>query len=185
MELEDGTSNRLFTNKTAKNVYTQIYGKSREILTFVGIIDHRRNDEAERKAAGSKPSKSTKWWQAVVEWKIGTFTWMPKRNVKEVKAAERAEYVVKNYINQEPVLLWWAPYALKKQKIIIAKTKTKFWKATHKHGVKLPKTAKEALWINYMTGTDYWRKKINKEMKNAKVLYKDVEGYMPKEVRIS
>ena len=51
--------------------------------------------------------------------------------------------------------------------------------------MKLPKTAKEALWINYMTGTDYWRKKINKEMKNAKVLYKDVEGYMPKEVRIS
>ena len=41
----------------------------------------------------------------MVEWKIGTFTWMPKRNVKEVKAAERAEYVVKNYINQEPVLL--------------------------------------------------------------------------------
>ena len=42
---------------------------------------------------------------------------------------------------------------------------------THKYGIKLPKTIKEALAIDRETGTDFWMKAITKEMKNVMVSF--------------
>ena len=50
-------------------------------------------------------------------------------------------------------------------------------------GVRLPKNATEALQIDRETGTYYWEKAMNKEMKKAKVSYEEVEGCTPEEVR--
>ena len=40
---------------------------------------------------------------------------------------------------------------------------------THKFGIKLPHSVKEALEIDQATGTDFWRKALNKEMSKVKV----------------
>ena len=79
--------------------------------------------------------------------------------------------------------MWWVPYTLKKREEIISKAKTKYWKTTHKYGVRLPKSAHEALAIDRATGTDFWEKAMNKEMGKAKVSYEEVHGCTPSQVR--
>ena len=44
--------------------------------------------------------------------------------------------------------------------------KSKYWKRTHKYGIRLPHSVEEALRIDEETGTDFWRMAIEKEMKN-------------------
>jgi hypothetical protein len=59
---------------------------------------------------------------------------------------------------------------------IISKVKAKYWSKTHKFGIRMPKSVKEALQINASTGTNFWRKAINKEMKNVMVAFEYVEA---------
>ena len=87
-----------------------------------------------------------------------------------------------NQIENEPAFAWWVPYVLKKRERIISKAKTKYWRTSHKYGVRLPKTVEEALKIDDETGTNFWETALNKEMKKAKVAYEAVEGCTPKEV---
>uniref|UniRef100_A0A7S1YG99 Uncharacterized protein n=1 Tax=Grammatophora oceanica TaxID=210454 RepID=A0A7S1YG99_9STRA len=53
----------------------------------------------------------------------------------------------------------------------LAKLKGKYWRTTHKYGVRIPHSVDEALRIDEETGTDFWRKAINKEMSKAKVAW--------------
>ena len=48
---------------------------------------------------------------------------------------------------------------------MIAKVRSRYWKGTHKFGVLIPKSVKEALLLDDKTGTDLWQKAIKKEMK--------------------
>jgi hypothetical protein len=45
---------------------------------------------------------------------------------------------------------------------------SRYWDCTHKYGILLPKSFEEALWINQETGTHFWQKAIEKEMKAIK-----------------
>ena len=60
---------------------------------------------------------------------------------------------------------------MRKKRRIIAKIKTKYWKTTHKFGIEIPKSVEHALRIDQETGTDYWRKAIEKEMKNVRIAF--------------
>ncbi len=53
----------------------------------------------------------------------------------------------------------------------IAKIKTKYWRTTHKFGIEIPKSVEHALQIDYEMGTNYWRRAIEKEMKNVRVAF--------------
>ena len=50
---------------------------------------------------------------------------------------------------------------------MIAKVRSRYWKRTHKFGILIPKSLKEALLLDDKTGTDLWQKAIEKEMKNV------------------
>ena len=108
---------------------------------------------------------------------------MHLKDVKEASPIELAEYAVANKIDHEPAFAWWVPYVFKKRDRIIAKTKAKYWRTTHKYGVRLPKSAAEALQIDKETGTKFWENALNKEMSKAKVSYEEVVGCTPEEVR--
>jgi len=56
---------------------------------------------------------------------------------------------------------------LRKRNQIIAKIKSRYWKTSHKFGIRLPHSVEEALRLDEETGTDYWRKAIEKEMRNV------------------
>ena len=49
--------------------------------------------------------------------------------------------------------------------------KSKYWRTTHKFGVRLPKDAAEALRIDEETGTDFWRKALEKEQRKVRVAW--------------
>ena len=50
---------------------------------------------------------------------------------------------------------------------MIAKVRSHYWNHTHKFGILIPKSVKEALLLDDETGTDLWQKAIEKEIKNV------------------
>ena len=60
------------------------------------------------------------------------------------------------------------PYVLRRRKRILAKIKKKYWRTTHKFGIELPHTFDEALEIDRVTGTNFWKKGIEKELSRVK-----------------
>ncbi len=78
-----------------------------------------------------------------------------------------ADYAVANKLTQEPAIRWWVPFVLKKRTRVLKKVKTKYWSLTHKYGLELPKSVAQALAIDKSTGTDFWEKAIEKEIRNV------------------
>ena len=76
IDMEDGTTDRLFVNKIAKNIFSQLDDEVREIIKSKEIIDHRKHGSAMTKENGfSKLSyghkrckPTTRGWQVLVEW---------------------------------------------------------------------------------------------------------------------
>jgi hypothetical protein len=88
-------------------------------------------------------------------------------DLKNSYPVQVTEYAVNNKIASEPAFAWWVPHLLKKRDWIIQKVKTRFRKKTHKFGIEVPSSVREALDINKRMGTDMWRKATEKEMRNV------------------
>ena len=58
---------------------------------------------------------------------------------------------------------------------------SQYWKISHKYGVKLPYSVKEALKIDKETGTNFWWKAIQKEMQKVMVAFKFDDGLTPEQ----
>ena len=101
-----------------------------------------------------------------MEWKDRNSSWVSLNDMKDSYPLETAEYSDMNKISTEPAFAWWVPHVLQKRSRIINKVKSKYWKRTHKYGIRLPHSVEEALRIDEETGTDFWRLAIEKEMKN-------------------
>jgi hypothetical protein len=90
--------------------------------------------------------------------------------LKDLKASnpiELAEYAVGNQLVEEPAFRWWVKDALRTRNRIISKVKSRYWKTTHKFGIEVPIDVTHALGIDSKTGTDFWRKAIEKEVLNV------------------
>jgi hypothetical protein len=87
------------------------------------------------------------------------------KDLKESFPVQVAEYAVVNKIVKEAAFAWWAKHVLRKRDRIIKKVKSRYWERTHKYGILLPKSVKDALRIDKETGTDFWQKAIELEMK--------------------
>ena len=88
-----------------------------------------------------------------------------------------------NRIADEPAFNWWVPHTLRKRNRILSKIKSKYWRTSHKFGIRLPHSVEEAVEIDRITETDFWTKAINKEMTKVKVAWKHHEGHTPDDVR--
>jgi hypothetical protein len=92
------------------------------------------------------------------------------RAVRVICVAEMLKWFEKRC--RERVFLWWVKDVLKKRDRIIKKLKTrKVWQEEMKFGLELPRTVEEALEIDRKTGTDFWRKAIEKEMATVMVAF--------------
>ena len=78
-----------------------------------------------------------------------------------------AEYAVAINIDDDTDFAWWAHYLFKQRDRIIAKCNTKYWRIKNKYGVRLTKTAAEALELDSQTDQPIWenyfKKYMNKE----------------------
>ena len=183
VELEDGTTDRYFANVIAENIYSQLDTEGQERVVLSEIVDHRKDKSAISKENASDKTTTTKGWQVLVEWKDESTTWMDLKDVKEANPIELAEYAVANKIDDEPAFRWWVHYVLKKRNRIISKTKAKYWRTTHKYGVRLPKSVAEAMKLDAINGNHFWEESINKEMKKADVSYEPRDDVTPEQIR--
>jgi len=179
VQFGDGSTVEYGANLVAENMMAQSDPEGNRHMIFREIVDHRVSDDAIKKEEGFTigyngnvhPKKTTKGWDISVEWRDGSTSWLPLRDVKDSNPLELAQYAIANGIQEEPAFKWWVQEIMRKKKRIIAKIKTKYWKTTHKFGIEIPKSVEHALRIDYETGTDYWRKAIEKEMKNVRVAF--------------
>ena len=101
---------------------------------------------------------TTLGWKLLVKWKDDSVDWVPLNDLKQYNPVELAEYGVVNEISDEPALIWWVKETLRLQDRIIYKVKYKYFFTSHKFGIQVPETVKEAYEIDRKLGTSFWTK---------------------------
>ena len=82
-------------------------------------------------------------------------------------------------IADEAAFCWWVPYTLRKRDRIISAVNTRARKTSHKYGIAVPLTVKEALDLDRANGNTFWRDAIDKEMKNVAVAFEILDADKP------
>ena len=155
----DGSSAQYAANVIAENV-------------FQDIVDHRfSSDPLETtfvdRHGTTRNKQTTKGCELQVQWVDGTTSWLPLSLIKSSNPIQAAEYAVANQVAEDPRFSWWVRDTLRNRDRIIKRVKTRYEKRTHKHGIELPKSVRQALEIDARTGTTFWRDAIQKEMTNV------------------
>jgi hypothetical protein len=77
-------------------------------------------------------------------------------------------------LDHEPAFNWWVPHVLRKRDQIIHlvhRRTTRYLKKTHKFGIEIPKTVKEALALDRKNGNTLWVEAIAKEMREVHIAF--------------
>jgi hypothetical protein len=180
VEFPDGSEASYSANVIAENMLSQCDSEGRQYLLAKHIVDHKKDDNIALKEADAYVEvngrrsriKTTKGWSFCVEWTDGTTSWVPLNILKEQIPVEIAEYAVTHSIASEPAFAWWVPWTLKKRDVIIAAVNKRYWKRTHKFGIRIPHSVEEALQIDKENGNTKWADAIAKEMKNIMIAFK-------------
>ena len=184
VEYADGHKASLAANTIAMNMFAQVDEEGNRHVLFDEIIDHR-TDGTEIKQddafiispnGGRRRRETTKGWEILIQWKDGSSTWEKLKDVKECYPVQLVNYATLSKISNEPAFAWWLPHVIKKQKQIIAKVKSKYWIRTHKFGIRIPKSVKEAKELDAQNGNTLWWDAICKEMKNVKIAFELFDG---------
>ena len=179
MEFSDGEQQDIAYSILVEHMYTQIDTEGKQYrFFFVAIINHRKNsnaidkDDQYRVVHGKQVKKrTTAGWQFEVEWKDGTTSWLPLKDLKETNPVELATYVIANIIDSEPALDWWTKELLHKQKRLIKLSHKHAIQTGYKFGLRLPFTVMEALEIDQESNNNLWHDAIMKEMSNVRVAF--------------
>jgi hypothetical protein len=89
IEYGDGTADRMFANAIAENIYTQVDSEGKHFALLHEITDHQKTKDAIPKEDGfivmpngrKTQKRTTKGWELLVEWKDGTTTWVPLKDI--------------------------------------------------------------------------------------------------------
>jgi hypothetical protein len=146
---------------------------------FKEIFNHRRNKNVLDKADAYRvlsngtrtPKKSTVGWDVEIEWKDGTTSWIPLKELKETSPVEVAQYAVDNRIIEEPAFAWWAPRYLKHKKRLIKLSKTRHVRKGYKIGIWIPNTIEEAIALDVANGNTLWQDAIMKEANGVSIAF--------------
>ena len=100
---------------------------------------------------------------------------MPLTDIKDAYPVQVTDYTVTDGVSNVPAFRWWVPFVLKKRERILKKVKSKYWSVSHKYGLERPESVAQALEIDWRTGTDFWRKTIEKEIQNVFPAFEFIE----------
>jgi len=186
VEFPDGSIDSYTANAIAEAMYSQVDDEGHHHLIIKEIIDHRKDGSAVHIDDGMVPGTqqkrwTTKGWFLLIEWMDSSTSWVPLKDIKESNPIHVAEYAVANKLVSEPAFAWWVAKVLKLRDRSILKVKKRFIVRTHKFGIEIPRSTKRALEIDRESGTDLWRKAIEKEMKNNSSAFEilDTEEVVP------
>ena len=184
VEYKDGHKAALAANIIAENLFAQVDDEGHRHVLFEAITDIRADGtEVKEEDAyviasnGVKRRKeTTKGWEVLIQWKDGSTTWNALKDVKDSYPVQLAEYAIGKGLENLPAFAWWVPFTIKRRTRILAKIKSKYWVRTHKFGIAIPKTVKEALEFDRANGNTMWWDAIVKEMKNVRPAFTPHEG---------
>jgi len=184
VEFLDGTVAAMAANAICENMYAQVDAEGHRFILLDEIIGHRTTgsevqaDDAfiTTKTGQKRRKPTTKGWEILVRWKDGAETWTPLKDIKETYPVQLAEYATTTRIHEEPAFAWWIADVLRKRERILSKVKTKYWSKTHKYGIRIPKSVKEALAIDRENGETLWADAVAQEMKNVMIAFEEYEG---------
>jgi hypothetical protein len=81
---------------------------------------------------------NAKGWKLLCSWKDGSSDWVDLKDLKDLNPIKVAEYAMaNNKIQEEPAFKWWVSDVLRHRNRIINKVKSRYWKLTHKFGIKM------------------------------------------------
>ena len=191
VRLPDGSSRELTYNQIAINLFSQCDSEGRRFQLLESILDHRKDENAltekdawfTTKLGRKKRRITTKGWSFLIQWRDGSVDWLTMRELKVSFPVELAEYAKSQGIDHEPAFAWWINVVLRKRNHIISRVKSRYWKTTHKFGIPLPKSVKEAFMLDKQNGNKYWQNSIEKEMGKARVAFQRKEGFTPDDIR--
>ena len=180
---EDGTVKEYSANLIAQEMYSQVDIAGHHQLLLDEIIGHRKTEEALTKdqmyIKGFKGKKhlrkTTKGWELQVLWKDGSTSWVKLKELKESNPYATAQYAKAQDIDREPAFIWWVKWTLRKGDGIVAAVNRRVQRATHKYGIKVPRTVDEALKLDKENKNDLWEKAIKKEMANVHAAFDILE----------
>ena len=180
----DGGTEILTANIIAENMLAQVDEEGHRSLLLDEIEDFRTTGAAIKESESTYKTKTgverrkrtTKGWEFYVRWKDGSSDWITMKDLKDSYPVPLADFAVANDLQNKAVFAWWVPYTLRKRKAIIAKVKSKYWQRTHKYGIRIPKSVKEAKQIDAENGDTMWQDAIAMEMKNNRVAFETYEG---------
>ena len=167
----DGSIEQYATNLIAENLLGQVDEDGHRYQMLEGISDHR-TDGSESHIQGSK---TTRGHQLLCNWKDGTESCLPLKDMKETYPMETAEFAINHGINKLPAFNWWIPHTLKKRDRIIAAVRHRMVKKAFKYGHEVPNTVSEAYNLDKKHNNTRWHDAIAKEMKNVRVAFKILE----------
>ena len=103
--------------------------------------------------------------------KDGTGSWTPMRVLKESNPIQIAEYVMSRKINNDPAFAWWVPYTLRKRDVMVSSIDSRIKKRTHKYGIEIPESHKEAIRLDTLNWNKLWADSRKLEMSNVGVAF--------------
>eukprot|EP00804_Cyclotella_cryptica_P008557 CCRYP_007551-RA/>CCRYP_007551-RA protein AED:0.38 eAED:0.38 QI:0/0/0/1/1/1/2/0/852 len=191
VELEDGTVDQYCVNQIAECIWAQVASEGREHLVMHELVDHRKNGRAIPIKRGytndrhgvKRPKIPLDGWEVLMKWKDGSTSWVRIKEVKDSNPMELAKYAVANKIHEEPAFKWWLSKVPRRRNRVISKATSKYWRTTHKFGIRVPRSVEEALKLDEQNGNHLWRDAIKKEMAKAAVAYTPMEDMSPDDVR--
>ena len=106
----NGSVQQYSANLIAENMYSQVDSDGHSYALMDEIIDHQKKETAVDKVDGfmtdqygrKKRKYTTKGWDFPVNWKDGTQSWIPLKDIKESNPIEVAEYVKAKDVDNEP-----------------------------------------------------------------------------------
>jgi hypothetical protein len=127
--LDAGTVDQLAANVIARNLFSQIDENDRQFQILNVIIEHQKDDSAisidngyvTSRSGNRHPKKMTHGLKLLVEWKDGSVSWIPLKDLKASNPVQLAEYAVANNIECEPAFKWWVHHTVKVRDRIIGK----------------------------------------------------------------
>ena len=178
-EFSDGTTKEYAANIIAENIFLDSDQDGHRDRMMVGIVDHKRSGEAVRKEQGAykiasgqkRLRQTTVGWSLLVEWSDGSKSWIDLKVLKESNPVQAAEYAVSRGIETEPAFAWWVPFTLRKRDTIIAAVNTRVKRKTHKYGIEVPTSIKDALRLDKKNGNSFWTDSVNLEMSNVGIAF--------------
>ena len=115
--------------------------------------------------------QTTKGWKLLVQWHNDLHQWIDLKILKESNPAQVAEYATACDIAEHPAYAWWVPYVLRKRDVIVSAVSTRVRKCSHKYGIEVPCSVKEALDFDCKNGNTFWADDLTKKMGNVCVAF--------------